>query len=296
MTRAWVAGIVLAALSLLRAQDAPKVSEGALTIEDVLTYAMQGMTDEFIINQVKRNAKPFDLNSDEVAALRERGISDAVIGYMRNPSQPYTPPPPPAPPPASSNTGSPPQPPSPAKSKPPSDPRILKLPPEAGIYYLKSEVDFATLDLKPMVPSKQPGKMASLSGGLLNGHIVGSLIGEAAKTRVAGPSAIFFFRLGEKASIDDLALLSVDPSGNQRDLDFGKKPGKPVFPVSSVKQFESKEIVPGIYRLTVPLSKPGEYIFFILGSGDEKKGLLGKGYDFGVDKPGKTPAASGVTK
>ena len=293
MTRAWVAGIVLAALSLLRAQDAPKVSEGALTIEDVLTYAKQGMTDEFIINQVKRNAKPFDLNSDEVAALRGMGISDAVIGYMRNPSQPYTPPPPPPPP----TTSSAPSPPPPvAKSKPPSDPRILKLPPEAGIYYLKSEVDFATLDLKPVVPSKQPGKMASLSAGLLNGHIIGSLIGDAAMTRVTGPSAIFFFRLGEKASIDDLALLSVDPSGKQRDLDFGKKPGKPVFPVSSVKQFESKEIVPGIYRLTVPLSKPGEYLFFILGSGDEKKGLLGKGYDFGVDKPGKTPAASSVAK
>jgi len=293
MTRAWVAGIVLAALSLLRAQDAPKVSEGALTIEDVLTYAKQGMTDEFIINQVKRNAKPFDLNSDEVAALRGMGISDAVIGYMRNPSQPYTPPPPPPPP----TTSSAPSPPPPAaKSKPPSDPRILKLPPEAGIYYLKSEVDFATLDLKPVVPSKQPGKMASLSAGLLNGHIIGSLIGDAAMTRVTGPSAIFFFRLGEKASIDDLALLSVDPSGKQRDLDFGKKPGKPVFPVSSVKQFESKEIVPGIYRLTVPLSKPGEYLFFILGSGDEKKGLLGKGYDFGVDKPGTTPAASSVAK
>ena len=294
MTRAWVAGIVLAALSLLRAQDAPKVSQGELTLEDVLTYAKQGMTDEFIINQVKRNAKPFDLNSDEVAALRDMGLSDAVIGYMRNPSQPYTPPPPPPPPTTSSAASS--TPPPAAKSKPPSDPRILKLPPEAGIYYLKSEVDFATLDLKPVVPSKQPGKMSSLSGGLLSGHIIGSLIGDAAQTRAAGPSAIFFFRLGEKASIDDLALLSVDPSGKQRDLDFGKKPGKPVFPVSSVKQFESKEIVPGIYRLTVPLSKPGEYLFFILGSGDEKKGLLGKGYDFGVDKPGKTPAPSGVTK
>ena len=123
MTRAWVAGIVLAALSLLRAQDAPKVSEGALTLEDVLTYAKQGMTDEFIINQVKRNAKPFDLNSDEIAALRDMGLSDAVISYMRNPSQPYTPPPPPAPPPTPS-AGSPPQPPQPAKSKPPSDPTL----------------------------------------------------------------------------------------------------------------------------------------------------------------------------
>jgi hypothetical protein len=290
MTRAWVAGIVLAALSVLRAQDAPKPSEGSLTIEDVLSYAKQGMTDEFIINQVKRNAKPFDLNSDEIAFLREMGISEAVISYLRNPSQPYSPP---APPPPPSTGGAPPPRALPAaKSKPPSDPRVLKLPPEPGIYYLKGEEDFATLDLKPVIPSKQPGKMSSLSAGLVNGHIIGSLIDPAAKTRAAGPSATFFFRLDEKGTIDDLALLSLDTSSKQRDLDFGKKPGKPVFPVSSVQQFESKEIIPGVYRLTVPLSKPGEYLFFILGSGDEKKGLLGKGYDFGVDKPPK----SGVRK
>ena len=98
MTRAWVAGIVLAALSVLRAQEAPKASEGSLTIEEVLSFSKQGMTEEFIINQVKRNAKPFDLNSDEIAYLRDMGISDRVIGYLRNPSQPYSPPVAPSPP------------------------------------------------------------------------------------------------------------------------------------------------------------------------------------------------------
>jgi hypothetical protein len=281
----------LAALSVLRAQDAPKPSEGSLSLEDVLSYAKQGMTDEFIINQVRRNAKPFDLNSDEIAALREMGISEAVISYLRNPSQPYSPPSPPAPP-SSTSGAAPPRAVPAARSKPPSDPRVLKLPPEPGIYYLKGGEDFAMLDVKPVIPSKQPGKLSSFSGGLVNGHIIGSLIDGSAKTRANGPSAIFFFRLDEKGAIDDLALLSLETSRKQRDLDFGKKPGKPVFPVSSVQQFESKEIIPGVYRLTVPLSKPGEYLFFILGSGDEKKGLLGKGYDFGVDKPAK----SGVSK
>ena len=293
MTRAWVAGIVLASLSLLGAQETSKGIEGSLTLDDVLTFSKQGMTDEFIINQVKRNAKPFDLNSDEIAALREMGISDTVISFLRNPSQPYSPPTAPAP--ASTTRAASPSPPA-ARSKPPSDPRVLKLPPEPGIFYLKGAEEFATLDLKPVVPSKQPGKLSALSGGLFNGHIIGSLIDAAAKTRASGPSAIFFIRLEEKTTIEDLALLSLEASGKQRDLDFGKKPGKPVFPVESVQQFESKEIIPGVYRLTVPLSKPGEYLFFVLGSGDEKKGLLGKGYDFGVDKPGKAPAKSGVNK
>jgi hypothetical protein len=297
MTRALALGVVLGALSFLRAQDPPK-AEATLTIEEVLAYANQGMTDEFIINQVKRNAKPFDLNSDEIVALRGLGISDAVISYLRNPSQPYAPPAPRSSAVSSSApTPSAPVPPPPVvRSRPPSDPRVLKLPPDLGIYYVTPDEAFAALDFKAVVPSKQPGKMSSLSAGLVNGHIIGTLIDGKAKVRASGPSATFFFRLGEKTSIDDLALLTLDASSSQRDLDFGKKPGKPVFPVSSVKQFESKEIIAGVYRLTVPLGKPGEYLFFILGSGDEKKGQLGKGYDFGVDKPSKGSAKSGVNK
>jgi hypothetical protein len=292
MTRAWVGGIVLAALSVLRAQDAPRATEGALTIEEVVGYSKQGMTDEFIITRVKRNAKAFDLNPDEIAALRDLGISDAVIKYLLEPSQPYSPPAPPAAPPPTSSGPSPlPSLPA-AKPKPPSDPRVLKLPPELGIYYLTDAGEFAPLEIKPVVPFKQPGKMPLLGSK----HIIGTLIGSAAKTRISGPSAIFFSRLGEKVSIDDLALLSLETSGKQRDLDFGKKPGKPVFPVGSIKQFESKEIVAGVYRFIVPASNPGEYLFFILGSGEEKKGQLGKGYDFGVDKGTKAPASSGVSK
>jgi hypothetical protein len=48
-------------------------------------------------------------------------------------------------------------------------------------------------------------------------------------------------------------------------------------------EFESKEVSTGLFRLAVPLKQPGEYLFLILGSADDKKGLLGKGYDFGVD-------------
>jgi len=48
-------------------------------------------------------------------------------------------------------------------------------------------------------------------------------------------------------------------------------------------QFDSKQVAPGLFRLSVAAKNTGEFLFFILGSGDEKKGTLGKGYDFGVD-------------
>jgi len=276
MIRPWVASVVLVAVSVLGAQDSQKVTPGSLTIEEVIELSKAAVSDELIVARVKRNAKAFDLNTDEIVALRGSGVSETVIKYLLDPTLSYSPPPPPPPPAPSSPI-------SPSPPKPPSDPLALKVPPESGIYYLTAKEEFLTLDTKPVVPSKQPGKISSLSGGLLKGHIIGSVIGPAAKVRVPTPPAVFYVRLGEKATIDDLALLNLEASGNRRDLDFGKKAGKPVFPVNSVRQYESKEVAPSLFRLSVPLNKPGEYLFFILGSGDDKKGLLGKGYDFGVD-------------
>jgi hypothetical protein len=280
MIRPWVASVVLVAVLAFGAQETQKATPGSLTIEEVVRLSTAGLSDELIVARVKRNAKAFDLNADEIVALRGSGVSETVIKYLVDPALPYTPPAPP--PPASAPANGPPGPP-PLPPKPPSDPLALKVPPESGIYYLTSKQEFLALDLKQVVASKQPGKLSSLSGGLLKGHIIGSVIGPTAKIRVDNSSAVFFLRLPEKVIIDDLALLNLVLGSKRRDLDFGKKAGKPVFPVSAARQYESKEVAASLFRLSVPMSKPGEYLFFILGSGDDKKGLLGKGYDFGVD-------------
>ncbi len=274
MTLLWAVNLVVAAVSLLSAQPQQKATSGSLTVDDVVRFSKEGFSDEWIIERVRGNAKAFDLNADEVLWLRKAGLSETVIKYLFNPGLPYSPPPPP--PKAVPSIA-----PSPPKS---SDPLALKIPPESGIYYLAGKEEFLRLDFKAVVPAKQPGRLPSvLSAGLIKGHIVGSVIGAAANTRVALRPATFYARLGEKMVIEDLALLSLKRSGSRRDLDFGTKPGNPAFPVNSVRPFASKEVSPGLFRLVIPLKQPGEFLFFILGSGDEKKGLLGKGYDFGVD-------------
>jgi hypothetical protein len=277
MVRQFSLTVVLFAISLLGGQEPQKTTPGSLTIQDVIRLSKENVSDDLIIAQVKHNAKAFDLNSDEIIELKKSGVSENVIKYLVDPN--YSPPPlPPQSTPPPSN----PLPPAPPP-KPPSDLRALKVPPEPGIYYLTGEQEFLMLDLKPVVPKKTGKSLPPFKG-----HIIGSVIGPAAKTRAVGPSATFFFRLPEKAAIDDLALLSLSPSANRRDLDFGTKPGKPVFPVKAVGQFDPKEVAAGMFRLTVPVKGPGEYLFFVLGSGDDKKGLLGKGYDFGVDGSGRS--------
>jgi hypothetical protein len=57
-----------------------------------------------------------------------------------------------------------------------------------------------------------------------------------------------------------------------------------VFPVGSIRQYESKEIVPGLFRISLVTLDPGEYMFYLLGTADEKKGIVGKGYEFGSTK------------
>jgi hypothetical protein len=274
MIRRWCAWLAFACAGLLGAQEAQKAAPGALTIEEVLQLCKTGVAYELVIDIVKRNGRAFDLNADEIVVLKNSGVSETVIKYLVDPSLPYTPA---VSPPAASNH-------PPALTKPPSDPLALKVPPDSGIFYLSGKDEFRALDLKPVLPSKKRGKVPSmLSGGLLKGHVVGSVIGPNAKTRAAHGPGTFYARLGEKSAIDDFALLNLRRSDSRRDLDFGSKADKPVFPVASLIQFESREVSPGLFRLQVALKNPGEYLFFILGSGDEKKGLLGKGYEFGVD-------------
>jgi hypothetical protein len=267
--------LALAAFLTLHSQEPPKAVPGSLTLEEVVQLVKAGVSEELVVARVKQNAKAFDLNSDEILELKKSGVSETVIRFLLEPSAPYTTPPPPPNPPAPSPSAPPPA---------PKDPLALKVPPETGIYYLAGKDEFVKLDSRPVVPSKQPGKvMPMLSAGMLKGHVIGSVVGPAARTRVAGRPLVFYARLADKSATDDLVLLALQLSENRRDIDFGKKPGKPVFPVKSVRQFESGDVMQGVFRLSVILDHPGEYLFFVLGSGDEKKGLLGKGYDFGMD-------------
>jgi hypothetical protein len=258
------------------AQNGAKPTSGSLSIEEVVRMVQNNVSDEVIIASVKRNAKAFDLNADEIVALKKIGVSDMLLKYLVDPSQAYAGP-------AAAPAAGVPAAPAVIGARRPADPLVLKLPPEAGIYYLKPPDQFTALDPKAVVPYKQPGKAAKFSGGIVKGHIIGSVVGAAAQLRIAKGPSVFYIRLGEKMAIEDIALLVTDREKDRRNIDFGTKPGKPNFPVTIVRQVEPKEVSPGIFRVTTTLDQPGEFFFFVRGSGDEKKGTLGKGYDLGVN-------------
>src|SRR4029077_4963386 len=87
-----IAACCLAGARALPAQEAQKAAtEGSLTIEEVLKMSKAGVADELIIARVKRNGRPFDLNSDEIVALKTDGVSENVIKYLVDPALPYSP-------------------------------------------------------------------------------------------------------------------------------------------------------------------------------------------------------------
>jgi hypothetical protein len=273
-----LASILLAiSIGVCPAQETGK-EPTTFSLDDVLKLVRTGVSEDIVIARIKRYNRPFDLNSDEIVELKKLGVSDTVIRYLLEPSQPYTPPPPPPPPPD-------PKPPA----APLKDPLIPKIPGDLGLYWLSHSdsgaESFEFIELKPVVPLKSSGGKMGKMFKLKGGHTHGLVVAPASKLRVNHGANVFYARLGGKIAIEDIVLLKMAKDDGRRVLDFGPDPEKPVFPPDSILPFDSIPLAEGLYRLKVDSVASGEYIFLVRGSGDEKKGFLGKGYDFGAGAP-----------
>lgn len=256
-------------------QPPSRTSSAALSLEDVIKLTKAGLSEEIIVAKVKKAGRAFDLTADEILELKRAGVTDAVIKVLVDPAQPYAPPVPPSTP-ANAAVSPAPTP----VANPPSDPIALKIPAEPGVYYSSDpeNVEFKKLELKTLTAAKNPGKLTRM----LKRNVAGYLVGAAAKSSLKGPSIDLYFRLPEKVSIEEIVLLTAEVKSDRREVDFGPDPFKPVFPIETLKQYSATEIDSRLYRIHCDLLSPAQYLLFLLGSGEEKKGILGKGYEFEV--------------
>ena len=65
MTTKLLSFVLLTGLLTLNGQES-QVRPGALTLEEVVRLAKSGLSEELVVAKVKQNAKPFNLNSDEI--------------------------------------------------------------------------------------------------------------------------------------------------------------------------------------------------------------------------------------
>ena len=240
----------------------------------------EGLSEDVIVTKVKKNGKAFDLSPDELVELKKLGVTDNVIKFLLDPSQPYVPPAPrpdPAPAAAAPN----PAPVLPTK-KYPEDPNASRVPPEPGLYRFNRNAP-VPVDIKLFMGGKQGAGLGKVL--LKKGKVIAYLVGSAARTRVADASPVFYMRMPDGKGIEELLLVALDRKNDRRELDMGPPAPKPELKPETIRQFDSLEVGAGLYRLVPAALDEGENVFFLIGTAEPPKGNYGKGYDFGLEPP-----------
>ena len=64
-----------------------------MTVEDVIKLSKAGLSDDLIIQQIKKKGQHFDLSTDQLVQLKAAHVSDRVIQVMIDPTKNTAPPP-----------------------------------------------------------------------------------------------------------------------------------------------------------------------------------------------------------
>jgi hypothetical protein len=253
-----------------------------MTVEEVVQMNKAGFSEDVIITKIRKNGKAFDLSTEELLELKKIGLSDSVIKFLLDPSQPYVPPAPPVPPapatvavPASRADPLPVVPSQPARKYPP-DPNASKVPAEPGLYRFPAD-GMVKLDLRLLLGSEEKGLL------LKKGKVVAYIIGPTAKTRIKESAPVFYLRLAEGKPIEEIVLISMEQKKDRRELQTGPSGKKQEFKAEAIRPFDSLEVGQQLFRIIPGKLSKGEYLFLQIGSAEPAKGTYGKGFDFGID-------------
>lgn len=238
-----------------------------LSLEEVVKLSQTGVSEAVIITKIKKNAKSFDLSADEIADLKKSGISDIVIKFLLDPSQPYTPLPPPVPLPANMY---------------PADAYAARVPLDPGLYHFLDNVPLKT-DIKLLLGEKAAAGFGKVL--MKKGKTIAYLLGPASKTRILVSAPIFYVRLPEGKGIEEVVLVAFEQNKGRREIQMEPSP-------EAMRQFDSIEVGPRLFKVTANKLAEGEYLFFLVGSAEPSKDIYGKGWDFGIETPTARPGKS----
>jgi len=250
----WIAVLLLLVLS------PPLLAEEALTNEGVLKMISLGLGDEVVVAKIKEAPRvAFHLEVDDLVALREAGVSQAVIGAMLERTKPVTPPAP-------------------------------LMPANLGMEVVS--VSLKGADGETPV-SLIRGDMSSAGFGPYRNMFM-NYPGLKARTRthdrrpvllVTSESAItgghYFLAKLDVDDDDGVRSLKISSAKSGLRAAFGSDRGLMAPDEDWVVPFEAVEESPGLWRVTAKKDlQPGEYGWYVnLGAGIQGAGL----FDFGVD-------------
>jgi hypothetical protein len=158
-------------------------------VEDVIKLAKAGLSEDIILEQIRKRGQPYDLSTDQILALKAANVSDRIVAFMLDPSnrEPVIAPAPApvvaaAPQAASSLTSGPAAPAVPASSPPRQSPP----PDEVGVYARKNG-DWIPVPSE-MVNWKTAGALKTIATvGIMRENVNGLVAGVRSKTALNGP-------------------------------------------------------------------------------------------------------------
>jgi hypothetical protein len=158
-------------------------------VEDVIKLAKAGLSEDIILEQIRKRGQPYDLSTDQILALKAANVSDRIVAFMLDPSnrEPAAAAPSPvaAVPPPVAPAVAPPLASGPAV-RASSPPRQSPPPDEVGVY-AKKNGDWIPV-ASEMVNWKTAGALKTIATvGVIRENVNGLVAGVRSKTALSGP-------------------------------------------------------------------------------------------------------------
>jgi hypothetical protein len=256
----------------------PNTQTKSMTVADVIKLSKAGLSDDLIIEQIKKKGQHFDLSTDQLVQLKSAPVSERVIQVMIDPTRD------PAPSPALKQSAPSPVPARQTVQVKPQDSPSLGLPTEIGVY-AKRKGEW--IEVLPEVVNWKTGGVVKnvASVGIVKGDKNGHVNGSTSRNRFAS-SIEFLIVVPEGVAITEYQLLRLHEHANGRE--FRAVTGG-IFHVSGgatrdLVEFEGRKVASRTFAVGFPPgSSFGEYGFLPPGAfASSNEASSGKIYSFRV--------------
>lgn len=259
-------------IAILAIFGATPVSAETLNNDSVLALIAAGLGDEVVVAKIKTTPGNYDLSTASVIALKEKGVSGAVLAAMITASS--------------------------VKAEVPMsldspDPLV---PHPSGIY-LSGPEKMTRIESTTTRQARTSGLFGyALTGGLASLKVKAAVNGPSATVVATGKNPVFYFYFDQTAqglgaaggsvtSPNEFSLINFETKKDKREAVIGSASiggAKTGLRDKDQIDFTSEQIAPGTYKVSpVTALKPGEYGFVsgIVGSGNNATFRV---FDFGI--------------
>jgi hypothetical protein len=249
-----------------------------ISVEDVMKLAKAGLSEDIIVEQIRKKNQAFDLTTDQLIALKTAGVSDRIVTIMLDPSKSVSLPVAPV---ERAAMVAPPLEPQAARSVPaPGDTEPI-LPSEIGVY-ARNQNQWAEVEPE-IVYWKTAGVLKTVAtAGIMHGDVNGRVPGVSSQTGFRTPLELLVVA-PEGVVLAEYQLIRLRPNKDSREFRtvtggvFHSQSGA----FRDMLNFDSKKLASRTFRITFPSSAgPGEYGLLPPGSGNGS----GKIYTFRISE------------